>query len=67
MTRTAAWCGAVYVVRAPVAAALAAHALPNATNPGDIMITNVGINGDPFAWDRRRDLDMTNPMDRAPA
>jgi Protein of unknown function (DUF3060) len=41
MTRTAASCGAVCVVLPPVAAAPAAHALPNATNPGDIMITNV--------------------------
>ncbi len=126
MMRTAAWCAAVCAAVAPVAAAPAAHALPNATNPGDIVITNIGSdpvvecdghtlyvngsnnvvtvtdacyavtlqgsgntvivdtvindiqvyglnqavlykNGDPFVWDRGRDLGMTNRIDRVPA
>jgi Protein of unknown function (DUF3060) len=74
MTRTAAWCGAVCVVLAPVAAAPAAHALPNAIDTviNDIQVygfnqTVLYKNGDPFVWDRGRDLGMTNRIDRVPA
>lgn len=124
--RTAGWCAAACALVAAVAGAPAAHALPNATNPGDIVITNIGTNpvvecdghtlyvngsnnlvtvtdacyavtlqgsyntvivdtvindiqvygfnqtvlyknGDPFVWDRGRDLGMTNRIDRVPA
>ena len=124
-TPMSAGCAAVCVVAA-VAAAPAAHALPNDTNPGDIQVTAVGTqpvvecdghtlyvngsnnvvtatdacyavtlqgsyntvivdtvvndiqvygfnqtvlykHGDPYVWDRGRDLGMTNRIDRVPA
>ena len=123
-SKTAASCAACLLVAAPWAPA--AHALPNATNPGDIQVTGAGTtptvecnghtlyvngsnnvvtamdacyavtlqgsnntvivdtvindiqvygfnqtvlykNGDPYVWDRGRDLGMTNRIDRVPA
>jgi Protein of unknown function (DUF3060) len=117
---------AVMCVAAALAAVPAAHALPNATNPGDVFVTGIGTqpvvecdghtlyvdgsgnvvtvtdacyavtlqgsnntvivdtvvndiqvygfnqtvlykNGDPYVWDRGRDLGMTNRIDRVSA
>lgn len=124
--RCAAYCAAGWMVVAAVATAPVSHAVPNATNPGDVFVTGVGTqstvecdghtlyvdgtnnlvtvtdacyavtlqgsfntvvvdtvindiqvygfnetvlykNGDPYVWDRGRQLGMTNNINRVPA
>lgn len=126
MTPTRGCCAVTGLVAAALAASPAAGALPNATNPGDVFVTGVGVqqtlecaghtlyvngtnnnvtitdacyavtlqgsyntvvvdtvvndiqvygfnqtvlykNGDPYVWDRGRELGMTNRIDRVPA